>query len=327
MTLDPASRRSITLSALDSRIFSRLDGTWRFDPAPMDRCVISVDIGFEVRNLLAGAAVDACLVDVTQAQVTAFQHRCEAVAARRRRSAAAGPGRAPSAAAAAMARCGLGADLRRCAAALAGEAAALEDGAAFAAVCGALAGRYGAFGELRRGPGGLRDAARAALADLALPVARPDKAEAAAAYLFVMVQASPAQRCRFLFHAVDRGGAGAVGRAAVLEALGGELRAVAAAVPHVVERAWREGQGEAAGDAEALALVRNALRSTLADAAAELPGAVDAVFGPEAVLDEAQFVTAWEAHPELLDMLSVAGLRKLCDVADALAAAAPTARR
>jgi len=93
--------RSITIAALDSKIFTRLESTWNFQPTWEDKeggsgdgtaggrgkdtrkgdgCThVDFRIRFQVSNSLAQKAIDMVFEDLVERQIHAFEDRCHAV--------------------------------------------------------------------------------------------------------------------------------------------------------------------------------------------------------------------------------------------------------
>ncbi|CAM9752482.1 unnamed protein product, partial [Laminaria digitata] len=67
----------VAVKAIDSRLFSSLDSTWRFRPGKAaNTTLVDFSVEFEVKNLLAAQAMDVFFEEVALQQVKAFERRC-----------------------------------------------------------------------------------------------------------------------------------------------------------------------------------------------------------------------------------------------------------
>ena len=76
---------AITIAALDSQIFTRLESAWQFRPhAPTPtqthtHTEVDFRVRFEVANPMAQAAIDLVFQDLVQKEMEAFEKRCHVV--------------------------------------------------------------------------------------------------------------------------------------------------------------------------------------------------------------------------------------------------------
>lgn len=63
----------VAVKAIDSRLFSSLDSTWRFRPGKAaNTTLVDFSVEFEVKNLLAAQAMDVFFEEVALQQVKSF---------------------------------------------------------------------------------------------------------------------------------------------------------------------------------------------------------------------------------------------------------------
>ncbi|CAM9293443.1 unnamed protein product [Phaeothamnion confervicola] len=136
---------------------------------------------------------------------------------------------------------------------------------------------------------------------------------------YMMAHASPEDRGRFVFHAMDTDENERLDRGEMQRALQTYMAGVGRVIPKLVAHQLERGTGQdqVVSDADRARIVRRSaavVDQLMAEIMKEIPSAVEQIFlevQAGGSIGEGDWEAAWQNYPELLDMMSLQGLSKI----------------